>query len=60
MKHGLDTVYCTTVTPTGSRLPKTYCLTRDQVEERERLAEMARRDMAQKTSGCATGGCGGN
>lgn len=60
VKRGLDTVYCTTVTPTGSRMPKTYCMSRAQVEERQRQAEIARRDVAQKTGSCDGGGCGAN
>jgi hypothetical protein len=50
VNRGLDTVYCTTITPVGSRIPRTYCLTLDQVKERQRLAEIARRDVAQQTS----------
>ncbi len=60
VKRGLDTVYCMSITPTGSRMPKTYCMTRAQVEERERQAELARRDVAQKTGTCDGGGCGAN
>jgi hypothetical protein len=60
VKRGLDTVYCTSVTPIGSRLSKTYCLTQAQVEERQRQAELARRDVAQKTGTCDGGGCGAN
>jgi hypothetical protein len=60
VKRGLDTVYCTSITPIGSRMPKTYCMTRAQVEERQRQAEIARRDLAQKTGTCDGGGCGAN
>ncbi len=60
VKQGLDTVYCTSITPTGSRMPKTYCMTRAQVEDRQRQSEIARRDVVQKASGCAGGGCGAN
>lgn len=59
-KRGLDTLYCTSITTVGSRMPKTYCLTREQVEERQRQAEIARRDLAQKTGSCDGGGCGAN
>ncbi len=54
VKRGLDTVYCTSITPIGSRMAKTYCMTRDQVEERERQAELARREVAQKSNVAGT------
>lgn len=60
VKRGVDTVYCTSITPIGSRMPKTYCLTQAQVEERQRQAEIARRELAQKTGTCDGGGCGAN
>ena len=60
VKRGLDTFYCTSITPIGSRMPKTYCLTREQVEERQRQEEIARREVAQKTGSCDGGGCGAN
>lgn len=39
-------------------MPRTFCLTRDQVEDRERQAEIARRDVAQR-SGIQGTGSGG-
>jgi hypothetical protein len=56
VNQGLDTVYCTRITPVGSRIPQTYCLTLDQVKERQRQAEIARREVAQKTSIAGTSG----
>jgi hypothetical protein len=58
VNRGLDTVYCTSIIPIGSRMPQTYCLTRDQVEERQRQAEIARREVAQKSGIAGTGGGG--
>jgi hypothetical protein len=60
VKQGLETIYCTSVTPIGSRMPQKYCLTRAQLEESQRQAEVARRDLAEKSGTCAGGGCGAN
>lgn len=54
VKRGLDTVYCTSITPIGSRMPQTYCLTQAQVIERERQEEAARREVAQKSNVAGT------
>lgn len=56
VNQGIATVYCTRITPVGSRIPQTYCLTLDQVKERQRQAEIARREVAQKTSIAGTSG----
>ncbi len=56
VNRGLDTVCCTSITPVGSRIPQTFCLTLDQVIERKRQAEIAQRDVALKTSIAGTGG----
>ena len=56
VKRGLDTVYCTSITPIGSRMTKTYCLTREQVEERERQAETLRQIMREKARVGGTSG----
>jgi hypothetical protein len=48
VKRGLDTVYCTTMAPTGTRLSKTYCMTMEQVEHVQRQAELDRQMMNEK------------
>lgn len=55
---GLETVYCKTYTPTGTRLRKTDCYTLTQVQQIERMAEQDRRQHREKTGTCA-GACGG-
>ena len=55
---GLETVYCKTYTPTGTRLRKTDCYTLTQVQQIERQAEQDRRQHREKTGTCA-GACGG-
>jgi len=54
VKRGLDTVYCKSITPIGTRMPQTVCLTQGQVIERERQEEAARREVAQKTNVAGT------
>lgn len=54
VKRGLDTVYCTSITPIGSKMPQTFCLTQGQVIERQRQDEVARRDVAQKSNVAGT------
>ena len=48
VKRGLETVYCTTVTPIGSRMPEKQCLTQAQVEQVQRQAEMDRQRLREK------------
>ncbi len=54
--RGLDTVYCTSVTPLGTRMPQKYCLTREQLEQVERQAEAERQRLKEKAR---TGGTSG-
>jgi hypothetical protein len=56
VKRGLDTVYCKTVTPIGSRMPQTYCMSREQVEQIQRQAEIDRQMLKEKAR---TGGTSG-
>ena len=56
VKRGLDTVYCTSVTPVGSRLPEKVCMSREQLEAAERQAEINRRIISEKSH---TGGTSG-
>lgn len=56
VNRGLDTVYCTSIVPVGSRIPQTFCLTLEQLKEHQRQAEMARREVQQKASVAGTGG----
>jgi len=56
VKSGLETVYCTSYTPIGSRMSQKVCMSREQVEELLRQQAEARRDL-QKGGGC-TGACG--
>jgi hypothetical protein len=56
VKRGLDTVYCTSSTPIGSRMPEKICYSREQLEAIERQAEANRREMYEKTH---TGGTSG-
>ena len=56
VKRGLDTVYCKSVTPIGSRMPTTYCMTREQVEQIQRQAELDRQMLKEKAR---TGGTSG-
>jgi hypothetical protein len=56
-KQGMETVYCTTYTPIGSRMPEKICMSREQLEEVERRSEMARRDVMKNAK---VGGTSGN
>jgi len=56
VKRGLDTVYCTSATPIGSRMPQTYCMSREQIELLRRQEEIERRLLREKTH---TGGTSG-
>jgi hypothetical protein len=56
VKRGLDTVYCTSVTPVGSRMPEKICMSREQLEAAERQAEINRRKIREQTR---TGGTSG-
>jgi hypothetical protein len=56
VKRGLDTVYCTSVTPVGSRMPEKVCMSREQLEAAERQAEINRRKIREQTH---TGGTSG-
>jgi hypothetical protein len=49
VKHGLDVVYCTSITPVGSRLPQTYCMSREQIEQLQRQQEIERRQLQEKS-----------
>jgi hypothetical protein len=57
VKSGLETVYCTSYTPIGSRMSQKICVSREQIEAMRRQQEETRRDLS-KRGGC-TGGCGG-
>jgi hypothetical protein len=61
VKRGDDTVYCTSIKPIGSNLPKTVCLNQEQLAEVERRAKSVRReiDTQQKICASAAGSCGG-
>jgi len=56
VKRGLDTVYCKTITPIGSRMPQTYCMSREQVEQIQRQAEMERQMLKEKARAGGTSG----
>ncbi len=58
VQRALDTVYCTSIKPVGSRIPQTFCLTRDQLKDQQRQAEVARRELAQKSHIAGSGGGG--
>ena len=57
--QGLETVYCRTYQPMGSRVPRTDCYTKEQVKAIEQAAAAARRELQQKAAGCV-GACGGS
>ncbi len=57
VKSGLETIYCTSYTPIGSRMSQKVCMSREQVEALLRQEEETRRDL-RKGGGC-TGACGG-
>jgi len=57
--RGLETVYCKTYQPLGSRVSRTDCYTRDQVKAIEEASAAARRELQQKAAGCV-GACGGS
>jgi hypothetical protein len=58
VKSGLETVYCTSYTPIGSRMSQKVCMSREQVEALLRQQDEARRALSQ--GGGCTGGCGGS
>ena len=57
--QGLETVYCRTYQPMGSRVPRTDCYTKAQVKAIEEASAAARRELQQKAAGCV-GACGGS
>ena len=57
--QGLETVYCRTYQPMGSRVPRTDCYTKAQVKAIEEASAAARRELQQKAAGCV-GSCGGS
>ena len=58
-QRGLETVYCRTYQPIGSRVSRTDCYTKQQVKAIEDASAAARRDIQQKAAGCV-GACGGS
>jgi hypothetical protein len=56
VKRGLDTVYCTKVTPIGTKLPQTYCVSRAQAEQIQRQAEIDRQLIREKAHPGGTSG----
>jgi hypothetical protein len=49
VKRGLDTVYCKSEKPTGSRIPERVCYSREEMEAIERRAEQDRQTLKQMT-----------
>ncbi|MCJ7453212.1 MAG: hypothetical protein MUO39_12165 [Steroidobacteraceae bacterium] len=49
VKRGLDTVYCKSEKPTGSRVPERVCYSREQLEAIERRTEQDRQNLKQMT-----------
>lgn len=57
--QGLETIYCKTYQPMGSRVPRTDCYTKEQVKAIEQASAAASRELQQKAAGCV-GNCGGS
>lgn len=55
------TVYCRSETPVGTRFPKRYCLTQDQLERIEANRRNVQREVDRARRNCVAGGsyCGG-
>jgi hypothetical protein len=58
VKRGLDTVYCKSVTPTGTKLPQTVCMSQEQLEAEQRQTEASRQMLRERAHPGATSGGG--